>query len=132
MASVYITHADVEPLYDITMSADTIPTDTLTDALCEQAERLATMELLPHGYTLAQADANSTEGLKGVLIQIVEWLLDGWFKRMGSGGADTVSDPDGSLSYSTKKAMPRALRQSLLNLVKIKPTVRTIPLLADD
>ena len=131
--ATYVAHADIEPLYDLTFSSDTIPTDTLVDALCEQAERLATMELLPHGFTLAQADANSTDGLKGVLIQIVEWLLDNWYKRMGTGGADNISDTDGSLSYTTRKAMPNALRRSLLNLVRIKPLgMRTIPMLADD
>lgn len=131
MAGTYVTHADFEKLLDMTLSASTTPTDTLIDNLTEQAEGLASVYLKEQGYTLANADSNNTAGLKAVLLQIVQWLLDEWHRRKQAGGAMSVSDESGSLTFRARYSLPNEFKPMLKALVLPKPEVALLDLVSD-
>lgn len=132
MAGTYITHADFEKLLDMTLSATTTPTDTLIDNLTEQAEGLASVYLVELGYTLANANSNNSAGLKAVLLQIVQWLLDEWHRRQQAGGATSVTDESGTLTFRAKYSLPMEFKPLLKALVLPKPEVELLDLISDD
>jgi hypothetical protein len=124
-----VTHADFEKLLGLTLSASTVPTDTLIDSLCELIEGMADAYLISQAYTLAQANSASSAGLKAILLEGVRWRLDEWYRWTQAGGAQTATDQDGSITYEKSFDLPRSIKSALLGLVSPRPTIDTVDMI---